>query len=232
MSQAPSLPAQPFLLEVPEEELAAVEYEHTGASVLKHPDHATLVASYALAHSIRAAAKTFNIGRNTVTAALTALNRAGKLEPIKEKLAAGMEITALLLHESLQEDILNQNLKPEYKSIALMQVIDKVAQLRGELPVGTGAGQDATKQLDEFEARFRKARPAAVIDVVSTGTKPNPSQTTLPGQLVTASGDGATGPDLVDEAAKGGGGGCPSSAPGGIEGLPSQNFDSKGESHA
>lgn len=93
-------PEQPALIE------AAKSYEHTGTTASRDGERcAEIVEFLIVSGSARKTARKFHVGRNTLRGIVEVLERAGKLEPLKQRLTGKLgnlvEDTVDAIHEGV-----------------------------------------------------------------------------------------------------------------------------------
>jgi hypothetical protein len=171
LDAAPTLPG----VDVAPRFLDEVRDERSGAITLRDEQRCMDMAEHWLKHGARATASAFGVSRNTVRVVMIRLNELQKLEPLKERLASRLEVLAIDLTDALHEDVVTDRLEPQFKSISLCQIVDKVGQLRAEAPPPqSNVHLHLVGGLDDYR-RLLASAAAPAIDVASSAKPAKPA---------------------------------------------------------
>lgn len=150
---------QPVLFDLPDPPLfleRVKEFVHTGKIVTKDQELCAEVArACLLGMSVRRIAAKFSVSRNTVNAIMAWLESTGKLEPIKQRLAANLLEVASLAQDRMIEMLENGTVPANVLPIMLGVAIDKSQLLTGSATaiVETKRGvslEDLHKMIDDL----------------------------------------------------------------------------------
>lgn len=153
-------PEQPRLLE------RIKEFNHTGKQLVNDPERCRDVIEAILnGASLRAVARQFHVGRETLTAAFRLLEESGRLRPFKERLAAEWLETVQLTQWRIQEALVNGEMPLQVLPALAGIGTDKVLLLTHSLPAETA---QKTIELSP-EAVAQAVRDARSTDAESVG---------------------------------------------------------------
>lgn len=174
---------QPELFAAPDTKavVAARAFAHTGRWTMQDKELVfRIIAAWLNTGSMRKVAELVQVSRNTVSAVIQLLEKAGKLEPLKTRferarLEVGMEQLEWV-REVIEERDLEAAavvLKPGWVGIGI--VSDKEAAAAPATAVTVHVHPAAEGQVDpvaEYERRLRQARMRVVVDVESAVVPP------------------------------------------------------------
>lgn len=192
---AASIGDQPELFAAPDTRAVVVarEYAHTGRWTIQDAKRVQqIIAAWLNTGSMRKTADLCSVSRNTVSAVIQLLEKAGKLEPLKTRferarLEVGME-QLTWVREVIEERDLEAAaivLKPGWVGIGIVSDKEAAQPPTMQLTVNVHAPVDGPADpVAEYERRLRAARTrTAVVDVESAVCPPKslaPSTTTTP----------------------------------------------------
>ena len=159
---------------------AARDYIHTGSTTSRHhQDAAKIIAAAALGWSERKIARKLGHSRNTVGPVLRAAERAGKLEPVRERVVAAV---AAAVHADIEKgNAMAENyLKPDALAalasfrratwVGAQILAEKVLAPQASVTVNVGPGS-VVQVVQEYQARLdqlRNATPSRTTPTLSS----------------------------------------------------------------
>lgn len=163
------LPDLPALVE------GAKRFVHTGKIVTKNEERAAAIAQAFLETGfILPVARRFQVSPNTVKAVMDVLERAGKLDGIKERLSAKLGLLAEVSAEAAIEAVQSGKCQPNVLPINVGVAIEKKALLDGEVTSRTESVE--TRRLEVADIAVYLQERGLAIDVESTVVPPLPEQ--------------------------------------------------------
>ena len=194
---AASIGDQPELFSAPDTKavVTAREFAHTGRWTMQDSKKVQqIIAAWLNTGSMRKTADLCSVSRNTVSAVIQLLEKAGKLEPLKTRferarLETGME-QLTWVREVIEERDLEAAaivLKPGWVGIGI--VSDKEAAqppMQVNVTVHSSPVDGPADPVAEYERRLRQARTRVVVDVESAVCQPKSLATIPPSDPATA----------------------------------------------
>lgn len=156
------LPEMPELLVYVHEK----RYEHTGKIIGKNEELcAAIVTDIALGVSERTVAKKYGVSRNSIGAAREALERAGKLEPLKERIAGLLSKGIVIAAEETIDAMRNGTLPKQCLPVVVGIFTEKRALVLGEPTAISATAAPEGMSVEALNAAIAKLPSANVQEL-------------------------------------------------------------------